>query len=217
MDRGHLDIWARAAMSAVPYAGGPAEIVYSGYRNRATGRAMDLLGQLTEHFEDPAGLDARLASSEPLDALFGRALRAAVDSGLADKRVALGRVVVAALDDDALIDRSALLVDALAQVDAPHVAALVAIRHAVQLVQDRGEWPVRARGAGHEIISSVVNVGREFEDSVIRALKNLGLLFAGEATDEWFVHDLTPFGYELLGYLAAPGDAKGDDQLAAHP
>lgn len=203
MTSGHLEIWARAALSAVPYVGGPAEIVYSGYRDRAASRGMEFLRQLSERFADPAELDARLAESAPLDAVFGRALRAAVESGLANKRVALGKVVAAALEDDALIDRSGLLVDTLAQIEAPHVRALVAVREAVQEVKDRGDWPARAVGAEHEIIPHVTRVGNQFDDTIIRTLKNLGLIFAGESTDEWFVHDLTGYGYELLAFLAA--------------
>src|SRR5689334_5037624 len=121
MDRDQVEIWARAAISAIPYLGGPAEIVYSGYRDRSARRALHFFDVVLERFQDPEKLDARLAGSEPLDAVFGRALQAAVASGLADKRVALGRVVAAALDDDALIDRSGLLVDTLAEVEAPHV------------------------------------------------------------------------------------------------
>jgi hypothetical protein len=104
---------------------------------------------------------------------FGRALRAAIESGLADRRVALGRVGAAALEDEAIVDRSGLLVDTLAQVEAPHIKALVSVREAVQEVKDRGEWPSRAAGAEHEIFSRVTRVGNQFDDSVIRTLKNL--------------------------------------------
>lgn len=210
MTKGHTEIWARAALSAVPYVGGPAEIVYSGYRNRAASRANAVLAMIADQFEEPSGLDIRLAASEPLDALFGRALRAAAESGLASKRTALGRVVVSALDDEALIDHAGLLVDVLAQIEAPHVRAMVQIRAAVDEVKRRGEWPVRAAGAEHEIITHVREVGDQIDGIVIRNLKNLGLLFAGETSDRWYVHDLTLFGYELLDFLV---EANDDDSL----
>lgn len=206
MADGHVEIWARAALSAVPYVGGPAEIVYSGYRERAQNRTADFLEPILAEFQDPTGLDVRLASSQPLDAIFGRALRAAVESGLADKRVALGRVVIGALGDEALVDRAGLLIDTLAQVEAPHIRAMVAVRAAVRELKDRNEWPTRAVGAEHEILAHVVRVGRQFDDNVVRTLRNLGLLFAGESTDQWFVHDLTTYGYELLDYLVADTD-----------
>lgn len=209
MANGHLEIWARAAASAVPYVGGPAEIVYSGYRDRAASRGLEFLGSLAERFQDLAELDVRLAASNPLDAVFGRALRAAIESGLADKRIALGRVVAAALDDEAVVDRSGMLVDTLAQIEAPHVKALVSVREAVQEVKDRGEWPIRATGAEHEILAHVIQVGNQFDDTVIRLLKNLGLIYAAEATEEWFVHDLTPYGYELLAFIVSPTDGTG--------
>lgn len=204
MANGHLEIWARAAASAIPHVGGPAEIVYSGYRDRAAGRGFEFLESVAERFQDPAELDVRLAASDPLDAIFGRALRAAIESGLADKRIALGRVVAAALEDEAVVDRSGMLVDTLAQVEAPHIKALVSVREAVQEVKDHDEWPIRAAGAEHEIISHVTQVGNQFDDTVIRVLKNLGLIYAADATDEWFVHDLTPYGYELLAFIVSP-------------
>ena len=112
--------------------------------------------------------------------------------------------------DEAVVDRADLLVNMLAQVEAPHIRALVEVREAVLSVQASGEWPVRAKGAEHEITSKVIQVGNRFDDAVIRTLKNLGLIFAGEATDEWFVHDLTEYGYELLDFLLAPSDRSDD-------
>lgn len=207
----HLEIWARAAVSAVPYVGGPLDVVYSGYRDRAGARTADFLEPIAEQFRNPEALDAKLATSDHLDAIFGRAIRAAVESGLTQKRVALGRVVVAALTDDAVVDRAGLLVDTLAQVEAPHIRALAEIRQAVIAVKDAGQWPLRATGAEHEIISSVVQVGNQFEDPVIRTLRNLGLIFAGDLTDQWFVHDLTSFGYELLDFLVESSEDNGPD------
>lgn len=208
--RGHLEIWARAAISAIPYAGGPAEILYSGYRDRAARRSLDFYAPIAEQIRNPEALDGRLAGSEQLDTVFGRALRAATESGLAEKRVALGRVVAAALEDEAVLDRASLLVDTLAQVEAPHIRALAEIREAVRVVKASGKWPARATGAEHEIISAVVQVGHRFDDAIIRTLKNLGLVFAGEMTDEWFVHDLTTYGYELLDFLPAVPDEAGN-------
>lgn len=83
--------------------GGPAEIIYSGYRDRAASRALEFLQPIAKHFRDPEALDEQLAASDQLDTIFGRALRAAAESGLAEKRTALGRVVVAALTDEAIV------------------------------------------------------------------------------------------------------------------
>ena len=53
---GHLEIWGRAAVSAIPYVGGPAEIVYSGYRDRAASRTIEFFEPIAEQFRDPAAL-----------------------------------------------------------------------------------------------------------------------------------------------------------------
>lgn len=89
-----------------------------------------------------------------------------------------------------------------------HIRALVEVREAVLDVKASGGWPVRATGAEHEIIAEVTHAGERFDDSVIRTLKNFGLIFAGETTEKWFVHDLTPYGYELLEFLLEPSDAS---------
>lgn len=205
-----LELWARAALTAVPWVGGPAEIVYSGYRDRATARVMDFFRELFDRYDDPTELDARLASSDRLDAAFGRAVRAAMESGLQEKREALGRVVARALEDDAFVDGAELLVATLASIEAPHVRAMTEIRHAVDQVKNAGAWPLRATGAEHEIVSDVVAVGQRFDDLVIRSLATLGLIYAGDMTDQWFVHDLTPRGYELLEFLEGDaGAARG--------
>lgn len=209
-----LELWARAALTTVPWVGGPAEIIYSGYRDRATARVMDFFQELFERYDDPTELDARLASSDRLDAAFGRAVRAAVESGLQEKRQALGRVVAGALEDDAFVDGAELLIATLASIEAPHVRAMTEIRHAVDQVKDAGEWPRRAAGAEHEIVSDVVSVGHRFDDLVIRSLSTLGLIYAGDMTDSWYVHDLTPRGYQLLEFLEAdPGSQRQGEAL----
>lgn len=203
MANGHVEIWGRAALSVIPGWGGAVEILYSGYRDRAAQRGMEFLGPLAAQFQDPEALNVALAASDPLAAVFDRALRTALESGLADKRIALGKVVSSALEDAAVVDHASLLVDTLAQVEAPHVRAMVEVRKAVDEVKAAGEWPSRARGAEHEILSHVTNIGNQQPDTVIRTLKALGLIYAAESTDDWFVHDLTPYGYELLSYLVA--------------
>jgi hypothetical protein len=122
--RGDVELWGRAALSAIPYIGGPAEVLYSGYRDRRIARALEFLEPLAELLDGPQELQTRLAGSDGLDALFGRAIRLAAECGLAAKRTALGRVVAAALGDEAMLDRATLLIDTLQQVEAPHVRAL---------------------------------------------------------------------------------------------
>jgi hypothetical protein len=130
-------------------------------------------------------------------------------SGLQEKREALGRVVARALEDDAFVDDAELLIATLDSIEAPHVRAMTEIRHAVDQVKQAGEWPPRAVGAAHEIIADVVSAGHRFDDLVIRSLSTLGLIYAGDMTDQWLVHDLTPRGYELLGFLESGADSNG--------
>jgi hypothetical protein len=199
-------------VSAVPYVGGPAEIVYSGYRHHRTARLLDFLRPIADHMNDASGLDTRLAESDQLEAVFGRAVRVAQETGLADKRAALGRVIATAVLDDAAVDRAGLLVDTLDQVEAPHIHALVRVRNAAEDAAVAGELPDRAQHAERPIVQRIKQAGAELDEVVVRTTKNLGLLVADEGIDEWTVHGLTPYGHELLSFLDAPnGDTNTDE------
>lgn len=75
-------------------------------------------------------LEARLRERPELDALLARSMNTAAAWGLEAKRRLLGRVVCQAVLDDAEIDESTLIIDVLAQIDAPHVRCLGAISRA---------------------------------------------------------------------------------------
>lgn len=199
-----LEIWSRAAVSMIPYVGGPMEVLYSGYRERRVARVLEFLEPIARLLEHPEELETRLSCSDPLEALFGRAIQIAADSGLAAKRAALGKVAAAALEDEAKLDRATLLVDTLQQIEAPHVRALIELRDAVQRAEEAGEMPVRAQHAEYEIVPRIKAAGDLQDFTVLRVLNNLGLIIANESIDTWYFHDVAAYGHELLAYLDEP-------------
>ena len=72
----------------------------------------------------------RLVHDERLTVLFNKAVRAALETPTEAKRRAMGRVVGAALTDDAEIDQSVLMLEALIDLEAPHFATLAKINAA---------------------------------------------------------------------------------------
>jgi hypothetical protein len=52
----------------------------------------------------------------------------------------------------------------------------------------------------------VKQAGDRQDFTVMRVLKNLGLIVANEAVDSWYFHDVTPYGDELLEYLKTTSD-----------
>lgn len=205
------DILARTIITASPKLAGSALVFYEGFRDRGAARRRDAAAEIENAEPDLDLLHQRLAASEDLDAAVDRALRAAEVSGLAAKRRLLGRVVAAALKDVAKLDRALIILDALEQIEAPHVRSMVAVRDIVRVLDTAGEMPMRARGAGHEIVRRVVEVGDQQDPQVLQRLLNLDLIFAGGSSERWYVHELTPFGHELLADLELAG-LEGQDQ-----
>jgi regulator of extracellular matrix RemA (YlzA/DUF370 family) len=89
----------------------------------------------------------RLVDDERLTMLFNKAVRAAVETPAEAKRRAMGRVVGAALKDDAEIDQLALIMEALIDLEAPHFATLARIKAAATF----GEGAVFATKAGDAV------------------------------------------------------------------
>lgn len=180
----------------------PAELSLSrAVTKRYQGRGQEVLAQLAAPVEL---VERRLSESEPLDAALVAAVTAAVSSSLRAKRRLLGRLINEAVLDDARVDNTALIVGVLAQIDAPHVRALEAIRRAESEAEAAGEVPPRAEGAEREINARIQTAGAQQPPPVLAALTSLGLL---EATTTWngnaIVVGLTEFGNELLDSLRA--------------
>jgi hypothetical protein len=83
-------------------------------------RALEALEPSLTAIGDARLID-RLAGNEELDVLVVRAVNAAATSASSDKGRLLGRVVKAAVLDDAKVDESALMLGVLEQIDASHI------------------------------------------------------------------------------------------------
>ncbi|NEA33091.1 hypothetical protein [Streptomyces sp. SID13031] len=212
---GHVQIWGRALLGMVPVVGAGAVEIWDGYRKRYEYRALQTLGVIGEKVT-PEQLQERLAESEDLDAVFGRAIQAAANSGLEAKRLLLGLVVADAVLDDAMIDDAILMTDVLSQIEAPHVRCLEDIWRVQQEVESSGERPQAARGAEREINQRILDVGRKYPSPLLQTLVNLSLLDARTSWDQGmdFVHGLTTFGEDFLRELHGATEA-GDSSPGA--
>lgn len=113
----------RAAISAIPTVGGPLEIIYTDVRARQAARLDAIVGDIvTETGEER--LLRKIDEDPYLEALFVRAVSAATRTGIRAKQRLLSRAVATSVLDDAKLDESQLVVDALEELDVPQVLAL---------------------------------------------------------------------------------------------
>jgi len=130
-----VDTVVRAALAAVPYVGGPLEVIVSDVRARQAAKAESLVASIALAVgEDTLAL--RLAEDPRTEALFVNAVNAALRTGYEAKRLLLARVAAHALQDTAILDDAELLVNTLEDLEAPHIAALVRLE---------AEWLERLR------------------------------------------------------------------------
>ncbi len=92
-----------------------------------------------------AVLRARLEEDPEVEALVIEGLEAASRTGLDAKRKLLARVLAQAVTDDSKVERSQLIVQALRDIDAPHVRSLARIA-AVERREEALLKEERARG-----------------------------------------------------------------------
>lgn len=201
------DIAVRAAIAASPRFAGSLNIIYEGFRDRWRARVSDVTDPIFESVQ-PEVLESRLNADERLDAALAAAVQAGSSSGLRQKRRLLGKLVAAAVLDDARVDESVLVIGVLAQIDAPHVLCLESIRRAEDAAEAAGEVEPRAEGAERAIVTRIKDAGRAHPAPVIAVLTSLGLI---ETTGAWngtaLVQGLTAFGHTLLDDLH-----RGDDE-----
>lgn len=195
------DVLARAAIQASPRLAGSLSVVYDGLRQRWLARAQEVVNEVDSRSTSDL-LSQRLAESEQLDAAFLTAVEAGASSGVGAKRRLLGRMIAAAVLDDAKIDEATLLTGILTQIDAPHILCLEAIYRAKKEAAKAGELSPTAQGAEQELNQRVMEAGRAYPAPVLVVLVSLGLL---DASVGWggvaLVGGPTAFGEQLLNEL----------------
>jgi hypothetical protein len=181
---------ARAAIASVPIVGSGVQVFFDWGQARFENRILDLeeeaLAQCTTEALAEALADERRSRA---------IVRAASIAGLSDwerKRRVLSGVVRAVIDgDDADLDDAELLVDALADLERPHIALLVRLSKA-QEAPDKGVQAKDLRPPAHpSAISGLVRHGAISGDGFAG-----GMTFNGAIS-----YGVTPFGRELLRLL----------------
>lgn len=165
------------------------------YRRDVKARRVNHLAEQIEKYLSSSRLTLedfliRVRDEPRLTDLLEEAVQVAASSGLEAKRIAMGKVLIAAAAD-ARIDEAQVLLNTLGQVEAPHIRLLDAISYQVPL--ERAELHERFE----ESVYSVV-------DGLIAVLLSQGLIRdAGAGTyDGKPSFQRTEFGNLLLEYLA---------------
>ena len=118
-----IDTAFRAGLALIPGVGGAVQVVYGDVRARIAHRQWQTVQGVAEAV-GPNQLGARLEEDPLLQAIFVAGVEAATKTGLESKRRLLARTVAAAALDKAKVDESQLCVEALRDLDGPHIAAL---------------------------------------------------------------------------------------------
>lgn len=115
-------------VSKVPVLGDALAIVVTDAYKRRMAVAEQTALDIAQQSGGAGHLATRLAGDPQLEVMFLEAVEAATRTGLKDKRRLLSRVVGAAVLDDAKVEDGQLLVQALRELDAPHVRGLEMVR-----------------------------------------------------------------------------------------
>jgi len=179
---------------------GSLQVVYEDVRVRRAAKAGETISDIVSATGEEV-LVQRLAEDPVAEALFVNAVDAAVRTGLEAKRRLLARAVAQAVIDEARLDESLLITEALAQLDAPHVKALK--RMAV-------EWEETLRGDPEALNWGQSEVWRNLAEPIRAALVRTG---TAKPPSNTFAATKGPnrqmgisdFGLELVRRLEAEG------------
>jgi len=191
------DTIIRAVIAAFPYGKESLGIVYADTRARHAAKVARTMSDIAAVTGEDT-LAARLSSSPEVEALFLDGLEAATRTGLEDKRQLLARVVAESVLDEAKVEDAQLLVQALRDLDAPHIRALERIRRA----EDGAETPDVSREEGARSDAACA-AGQKEPTAVIAALVRTGTVtpastfFGGGG----LISGVTDFGRSLLADL----------------
>ena len=195
---------ARAAVSSFLPGGELLAALIDHEQERQLRIARGLVDQISEA-AGAAELLRRVDQSEEVAAAFRQAVDVATRTGLEQKRKALARVVAAAVLDDAQVDEATLVVQALRDLDAPHIRALERMRRAEDSVQ-RQDGVTRLNDA------DVTNAVRQVADAEVDAVNTtlvrtgvahvVGSSYGGQPVPGM----VSDFGRLVLKYLQSDSD-----------
>lgn len=174
-----------AAVAAVPAIGGTLVVLLQKTIEDDRRRIADVANSAREVVDDDERFVRRLQDDERLRDMLREALEAGARTSVEAKRIAMGRVLGQAVKDDAQIDDSAAMLQALAALENPHFALLARIRtFADSAGQLGGGFGVPEPYKSALIAEGLVTVS-------IQTIRPTGLAVTG----------LTDFGRRLLSWL----------------
>ena len=201
----------RMLIAAIPWAGGSALVAYDEHaRFRDLKEEIARRGEIAG--EEQIGRITRLASEERLlvrlrddpllEALFVNSVDAALRTGLEAKRQLLARVVAEAVLDDAKLDESQLISETLADLDVPHIRALM---------QMRDEW--QSEGEHDEVNFGTSTAYAQAHPSIRATLVRTATARSAGSTrtarnGRHRQSGITEFGLTLIAALEAEGLAQ---------
>lgn len=196
------DTLAKVALQLLPYVGPPLETIYDDVRARQAEKARRTVSEIAELCGTELLL-RRLNENPEIEAMFVAAVDSALRTGLERKRRYLARVVANAVLDDAKVDESELIVQALRDLDGPHLRTLERIRHAEDTADRDPRWGISTRS---EARSGAVREAGDLESApVIAVLIRTGTVIQGAVPgdrDRLGINSVSPFGRALLTDLA---------------
>jgi hypothetical protein len=130
---------AKAMLALLPVVGGAAVVVWEDARKHIAAR----LRKTANEVVDAVGaerLAQRFIESPEFEALAVNAMESAARTGYEAKRRLLARVVINAARDDALVDESVLIQQALRELEGPHIRAAERLRSVYDSCQMTPEY-----------------------------------------------------------------------------
>lgn len=202
----------KAALSSVPYAGGPLGVLYDDVMARRRSRVERVAEEAFQRSQlsQDAVVD-KLSADPRLAELLIRATESAMTSALNIKVVAFGRLVGDAVraSTDAEVDDLELLTLALADLEAPHVAALARLADFPSDADLYAEYASNNYDAVNEDERRKARMVLQeaLPTPVISALVRHGLL-SQKSGYGLYIEGVTDFGRLLLEYLKLSYEAS---------
>ena len=198
------DSSVRIGLSLVPVIGGGLQVMYEDTRSHLGARAARTMQEIAEEtgFER---LKERLASDPEVEALFVRGLDAATRTGYEAKRRLLGKVISAAVLDDAKVDEALLYVLALQSLEAPHIRALEAMWRATKSTKTGDTSVSRAERVSAET-EAIRRATSGMSWAICAALAREGLVsnrgtWKSVSGNTFDAYEVTSFGIDLLEHI----------------
>lgn len=185
------EVLLRAGATMLP-GGAAATVIFDFIRDASANRAHEVVDRVVD-IVGMQRLADRLAVDEEVSIIFVVAVEAAMRTALESKRELMAKVAANAVLDQARIDESRLVIDALRDLDGPHIRALARLADA-----DAARSPATSEGGTGDFSKAV---GAE-HDAVLAGLLRHGLVLQNTTYDgPQVISGVSKFGHSLLDQL----------------